>query len=239
MDRKMVVIDLSCDTICQGKLTIDKLLKCLLKEKIILIRSPPMAGKTTLAQLFENSLLNSDEEDDEWTFAEGFKCLMNMTWFEFLNSCNVKTFLIIDEAQKMYTPINRSEPLHGGNVFWESFKDVQRYLKLYLPHMDFLVPTILKDLKMPISLKKNSKTIFNKFCKKKLSMLDEKDLQSIYHYLYVITGLPGLAAYTMDKIYDKFTKHVSLSFEKNFSYLNHNFCAVVELIRASSVITDD
>lgn len=62
MDRKMVVIDLSCDTICQGKLTIDKLLKCLLKEKIILIRSPPMAGKTTLAQLFENSLLNSDED---------------------------------------------------------------------------------------------------------------------------------------------------------------------------------
>ncbi|GET55624.1 hypothetical protein GLOIN_2v1486568 [Rhizophagus irregularis DAOM 181602=DAOM 197198] len=31
-------------------------------EKIILIRSPPMAGKTTLAQLFENSLLNSDED---------------------------------------------------------------------------------------------------------------------------------------------------------------------------------
>ncbi|CAB5320121.1 hypothetical protein RhiirA5_408653 [Rhizophagus irregularis] len=180
-----------------------------------------------------------NKEDDEWTFAEGFKCLMNMTWFEFLNSCNVKTFLIIDEAQKMYTPINRSEPLHGGNVFWESFKDVQRYLKLYLPHMDILVPTILKDLKMPISLKKNSKTIFNKFCKKKLSMLDEKDLQSLYHYLYVITGLPGLAAYTMDKIYDKFMKHVSLSFEKKISYLNHNFCAVVELIRASSVITDD
>ncbi|CAB4474232.1 uncharacterized protein OCT59_015699 [Rhizophagus irregularis] len=92
---------------------------------------------------------------------------------------------------------------------------------------------------MPISLKKNSKTIFNKFCKKKLSMLDEKDLQSLYHYLYVITGLPGLAAYTMDKIYDKFMKHVSLSFEKKISYLNHNFCAVVELIRASSVITDD
>ncbi|POG61031.1 hypothetical protein GLOIN_2v1486568 [Rhizophagus irregularis DAOM 181602=DAOM 197198] len=68
--------------------------------------------------------------------------------------CNVKTFLIIDEAQKMYTPINRSEPLHGG--------------------------------------------------------------------------LPGLAAYTMDKIYDKFMKHVSLSFEKKISYLNHNFCAVVE-----------
>uniref|UniRef100_U9SVT0 Uncharacterized protein n=1 Tax=Rhizophagus irregularis (strain DAOM 181602 / DAOM 197198 / MUCL 43194) TaxID=747089 RepID=U9SVT0_RHIID len=86
-----------------------------------------------------------NKEDDEWTFAEGFKCLMNMTWFEFLNSCNVKTFLIIDEAQKMYTPINRSEPLHGGNVFWESFKDVQRYLKLYLPHMDILVPTILKN----------------------------------------------------------------------------------------------
>ncbi|CAB4418100.1 unnamed protein product [Rhizophagus irregularis] len=72
-----------------------------------------MAGKTTLAQLFENSLLNSDEvkkglrrvfrislmgmdnkEDDEWTFAEGFKSLMNMTLFEFLNSCNVETFLI-------------------------------------------------------------------------------------------------------------------------------------------------
>ncbi|CAB4417391.1 unnamed protein product [Rhizophagus irregularis] len=174
-----------------------------------------------------------NKEDDEWTFAEGFKCLMNMTWFEFLNSCNVKTFLIIDEAQKMYTPINRSEPLRGGNVFWESFKDVQRYLKLYLPHMDIL------GFEDAYFTEEEFKDYFNKFCKKKLSMLDEKDLQSLYHYLYVITGLPGLAAYTMDKIYDKFMKHESLSFEKKFSYLNHNFCAVVELIRASSVITDD
>lgn len=43
---------------------------------------------------------------------------------------------------------------------------------------------------------------FNKFCKKNLLMLDEKDLQSLYHYLYVITGLhSGLIAYTMNKIY--------------------------------------
>ncbi|RGB38592.1 hypothetical protein C1646_665300 [Rhizophagus diaphanus] len=93
-----------------------------------------MAGKTTLALLFENSLLNSDKvkkglrrvfhislmwldnkEDDEWTFAEGFESLINMTWFKFLNSCNGETLLIIiDEAQKMCTPINGNEPLHSG-----------------------------------------------------------------------------------------------------------------------------
>src|ERR1044071_9518112 len=70
--------------------------------------------------------------DPSWTFADGFKMLMNMTWNEFLNQCGCKkTYLIIDEVQKLYRQ-EKGEPHHGGNVFWNSFKRIMQNLQLFI-----------------------------------------------------------------------------------------------------------
>ena len=47
-------VDITRETVCQRRPTTDRLLKCLLDNNkcIILVRSLPMARKTTLAQLF-------------------------------------------------------------------------------------------------------------------------------------------------------------------------------------------
>ena len=129
-------VNLVSVTLCQREPTICKLLDSLHEERIILIRSPPMTRKTSLGQLLEAKLLQSNEIKNElarvfrisliwmedlidpsWTFADGFKMLMNMTWNEFLNQCGCKkTYLIIDEVQKLYRQ-EKGEPHHGGNVF--------------------------------------------------------------------------------------------------------------------------
>src|SRR6185369_16556394 len=54
-------VDLKRETVCQREPTTSRLLQCLLDKRVIVVRSPPMAGKTTLAQLFEQHLLQSDE----------------------------------------------------------------------------------------------------------------------------------------------------------------------------------
>jgi hypothetical protein len=63
-------VDLNSVTICMREPTISNLLECLLKEQIILIRSPPMTGKTSLGQLFEDKLLKLDEVQNgsAWVF---------------------------------------------------------------------------------------------------------------------------------------------------------------------------
>ncbi|CAG8715146.1 11451_t:CDS:2 [Funneliformis caledonium] len=116
---------------CQRKPTIKRLLDDLFEKRIILIRSPPMAGKTSLSQLLEYNILQSDEAKkgsrcvfhisllwmvkyvDEWTFAEGFKTLMNMKWDEFIQLCKHSDIEIFQ----------RSSELEFGDVF--------AYLKTY------------------------------------------------------------------------------------------------------------
>jgi len=143
-------VDITRETVCRRKPTMDRLLECLLDKRIILIRSPPMAGKTTLAQLFEHSLLQSEEakkglrrvfrisllwmvrHGEEWTFAEQFQYLMNGTsWADFVRKSDVETILIIDEIQKIYKPQGeKTEPLHGGKAFWDVLKNIQQYSEL-------------------------------------------------------------------------------------------------------------
>ncbi|CAG8621772.1 22928_t:CDS:2, partial [Racocetra persica] len=144
-------VDLTLGTVCKREPTINRLLKCLLERRIILVRSPPMAGKTTLAQLLEHGILQSNDvkkglkrvfrisllwmerRNESWTFAERFKELMNVTWDEFLDKCGITTtFLIIDEVQKIYKPENEAEPRHGRSVFWDSFKYILQSSRVYI-----------------------------------------------------------------------------------------------------------
>src|SRR5688572_27595714 len=115
-------VNLAVETVCQRESTISKLFQSLLEKRIILVRSPPMTGKTTLTQLLEYRLLQSDEvtkglscvfrisllwmedlePDSQWNFTDRFKKLMNMSWSEFIDRCKqskMKIFLIVDEVQ--------------------------------------------------------------------------------------------------------------------------------------------
>ncbi|CAG8640055.1 11396_t:CDS:1 [Paraglomus brasilianum] len=115
--------------------------------RVLLIRSPPMAGKTSLAQLLEKHLLEEqpgtrvfrisllwmEADDPGWTFSDRFRWLMgNIGWRQFVSECSrIETILIVDEVQKLYKPdMEDSVPLHGGKEFWDVFKDVQQYSKL-------------------------------------------------------------------------------------------------------------
>ncbi|CAJ0748178.1 19609_t:CDS:2 [Entrophospora sp. SA101] len=107
-------INISDPTICQRVFTINKLKECLFKEKIILIRSPPMAGKTSLAQLLEKQLLTDcpdmriirisllwmEDDDPNWKFSDCFSWLMRgIGWHQFVAECShIETVLIVDET---------------------------------------------------------------------------------------------------------------------------------------------
>ncbi|CAG8541275.1 4989_t:CDS:2, partial [Paraglomus brasilianum] len=124
--------------------TLNRLLECVLKERVILVHSPPMTGKTALTQLFEHYLLQSrsrvfrisllwmERSNSSWTFEKRFEDLMKMTWDGFLDQCGKETFLIVDEVQKIYKPENEDEPHHGGKVFWDQFKRIMQSTSLHI-----------------------------------------------------------------------------------------------------------
>ncbi|PKK64021.1 hypothetical protein RhiirC2_854609 [Rhizophagus irregularis] len=86
--------------------TISKPFECLLKERIILIRSPPMTGKTSLGQLLEDKLLKLDEVQD------GSACVFR-----------------ISLCKKIYRH-EIHELHHGGSVFWDAFKYITQSSQL-------------------------------------------------------------------------------------------------------------
>lgn len=108
-------IDINNPDICPREETLRKLVEKLNEEGVLLVRSPPMAGKTSLAQLLEQYLLRDNTirvfrisllwlrrvGGEPWTFEERFKELMNgTTWSQFVDECKlIKTFLIVDEVQ--------------------------------------------------------------------------------------------------------------------------------------------
>ncbi|CAG8640461.1 10806_t:CDS:2, partial [Racocetra persica] len=274
------------DNICQRKQTINRLIDDLLKKRIILVRSPPMAGKTSLAQLLEHNILQSDEGKNglrcvfrislmwmvkrgmEWTFAEGFKTLMNMEWGEFIQLCrhtDIDVVLIVDEVQLIYKPQNESEPRNGGGIFWDTFKEVKQYLTnlcivafasyghygaytSYGDHsvMDISPPSILrKDDTWGFSDVRFTDEEFDdyvyRFCEMRLHMLKKGDIPFLHNYVREITAYhPGLIAFTMDEIYKRFVKRTSeLEFGDIFAFLkSYEFYSHLKCIRATPQVTD-
>ncbi|CAB4399618.1 unnamed protein product [Rhizophagus irregularis] len=282
-------VDLTSSTTCKRELTINRLLECLYKERIILIRSLPMTGKTSLRQLLETRLLQLDEVqngsahvfrisliwmenliDPKWTFAEGFEKLMKITWDEFLQQCgHTKTYLIIDEVQKIYRQANQ-EPHHGGNAFWHAFKRIMQNLQLFIVALasyghygayatrgDHSVMDISPVNGLTMKNKWGYKDIcytqeefevyFNQFCEVHLKeKLVKKDIPYLLCYLSVITAYhPGLISYIMNHISERFIKWKkdSLSFDAIFSYLkSHDFNDNLKAIRAyypATVLSDE
>ncbi|PKC15985.1 hypothetical protein RhiirA5_407558, partial [Rhizophagus irregularis] len=141
-------IDLSSPDICKREQTIHKLVKKIEKTRFLLIRSPPMFGKTSLAQLLDQHLVKDSSirvirisilwmgnPSGSWTFESGFQRLMGITWEKFQEECDyIKTIFIVDEVQMLYVP--QGEPKtasrHNGNVFWETIKRCQQIGNLHI-----------------------------------------------------------------------------------------------------------
>ncbi|PKC13617.1 hypothetical protein RhiirA5_410398 [Rhizophagus irregularis] len=99
-------VNLNSVIICKRESTISKPFECLLKERIILIRSPPMTGKTSLGQLLEDKLLKLDEVQD------GSACVFR-----------------ISLCKKIYRH-EIHELHHGGSIFWDAFKYITQSSQL-------------------------------------------------------------------------------------------------------------
>ncbi|CAJ0638720.1 11642_t:CDS:2 [Entrophospora sp. SA101] len=133
-------VDVNSNLTCKRLATVTKLHSHLQNVRFLLVCSPPMSGKTSLAQLYENYLLNTHNElrifrmslvwlrreGSDWDFAQQFKDYMGcLSWDTFVHECDkVQTILIIDEIQVLYKPEGASACLFGGDKFWDTVKRV-------------------------------------------------------------------------------------------------------------------
>ena len=99
-------IDLRSSDICRREVTVKRLADKLWAAGVLLVRSPPMAGKTSLAQLLEQhflkdstfrviriSLLWMGPAGGAWTFEEEFRRLMGGTsWKELIQPLDRGTY---------------------------------------------------------------------------------------------------------------------------------------------------
>ncbi|RGB29701.1 hypothetical protein C1646_794910 [Rhizophagus diaphanus] len=141
-------IDLSSPDICRREQTIYKLVEKIKKAHFLLVRSPPMFGKTSLAQLLDQHLVKDSSirtirisilwmgnPNGSWTFEDEFQRLMGITWKKFQDECvYIKTIFIVDEVQMLYMPQGETETAshHNGNVFWETIKRCQQIGNLHI-----------------------------------------------------------------------------------------------------------
>ncbi|CAI2196823.1 18204_t:CDS:2, partial [Funneliformis geosporum] len=196
----------------------------------------------------------------------GFEKLLRINWDDFLDQCgHKKTYLIVDEVQKIYRRSD-GEPHHDGGVFWNSFKRIMQNLQLFIVALAFYrhygaYATRGNRSAMDISPVNNLtaknkwgykdvcyteeefKNYFDRFCGTYLKEeLVKDDIPCLFSYLSEITAYNlGLIAYTMDHIGERFTKrgNNSLSFDTIFSYLkSQDFDDLFKTIRAFSPVTD-
>ncbi|OZJ01698.1 hypothetical protein BZG36_05444 [Bifiguratus adelaidae] len=120
---------------------VDQLYDTLGKAIVVLIRCPPMGGKTSFVQLLERKVLREQvtvykgklrvfristlwfrTSNPDWIFTEEFEYLMGgLSWKEFIRECDyINTLLIIDEAQA-------DNSYHGGQALWNKVKPAQQF----------------------------------------------------------------------------------------------------------------
>jgi hypothetical protein len=265
-------INISDPIICQRAFTVNKLKECLFKEKIILIRSPPMAGKTSLAQLLEKQLLTDcpdmriirisllwmEDDDPNWKFSDRFSWLMGGTgWRQFVAECSyIETVLIVDEVQKIYRlDSENAEPRHEGKEFWNTFKDIQQYSRLYIvafasygyhgaydynPNSDDIMkisPFQLSEhntwgLKEIRFTSEEYNDYVTNFSRSKLNLLSQQDEDNLLNYIRQCTLChPGLVTFILNHIFERFVSQIKqnekrLTFSEIFKYLkSYNFYA--------------
>ncbi|RHZ80840.1 hypothetical protein Glove_131g40 [Diversispora epigaea] len=132
------------------------LIKDLMQKKIIFIRSPPYSGKTSLAQLLENYLVQSQDFSEyrvirismlwasvvkmkcNWnTFGTVWKNIIGVSWLEWIGQCkSIPSILIMDEVQMIYMDdyeIVRSMNTKTALGFWNTIKaNLQELSNIYI-----------------------------------------------------------------------------------------------------------
>ncbi|CAB4396464.1 unnamed protein product [Rhizophagus irregularis] len=232
------------DNIYQRKSIIKRLLYNLFKKHIILVQLPPMAGKTSLAQLLEYNILQSDEAKKGFRcvfhislmwMTEEFKALMGMEFIQLYRDSDTDVVLIVDEVQLIYKPQNKSEPRNGGNIFWETFKEVNQYLSnlhivAFASYGHYNTHTVHKDhsimnISPPSILYKDNTWGFADV------HFSEEEFSDYFNKFF---------AFTMDKIIRRFVKQLhKLEFGDIFAYLkSYNFYSHLKDIRATSQVND-
>ncbi|CAG8598094.1 8930_t:CDS:2 [Diversispora eburnea] len=136
---------------------IPSLIKDLMQKKIILIRSPPYSGKTSLAQLLENYLVQSQDFSEYrvirismlWASAVKMKCnwetfgtvwekIIGVSWIEWIGQCkSIPSILIMDEVQKIYKDKHEfDESMKNTETamdFWDTIKaNLQESSNVYI-----------------------------------------------------------------------------------------------------------
>ncbi|RHZ81397.1 hypothetical protein Glove_120g139 [Diversispora epigaea] len=103
------------------------LIKDLMQKKIILVRSPPCSGKTSLAQLTENYLVQSQDFLEYrvirismlWASAK----IIGVSWIEWIGQCkSIPSILIMDEVQKIYKGEHVFDETETAMEFWNTIK---------------------------------------------------------------------------------------------------------------------
>ncbi|RHZ86763.1 hypothetical protein Glove_46g66 [Diversispora epigaea] len=121
---------------------IPSLIKDLMQKRVILVRSPPYSGKTSLAQLLENYLVQSQDFSKyrvirismiwgsfvkmkcNWeTFGTVWEKIIGVSWVEWIGQCgSIPSILIMDEVQKIYK---------GEHKFDENMKNTETAIEFW------------------------------------------------------------------------------------------------------------
>ena len=130
--------------IVRREATIETLLAQLEKKKVLLIKSPPMTGKTSMATLIADSLVKNATEKilvislsmvdfaqrgSDWKFEDCFRKELGFYWDDIFNYSKFRRiYLIIDEVQLIYKRIgadgNASSPSNKSEVVWAMAKSI-------------------------------------------------------------------------------------------------------------------
>ena len=111
-------VNLDSKTTILRTLTVKKIISIVHTQNVILIKSPPMTGKTSMACLTAHhlhrhptkknlvinlSILDFGRDGDPWFFESKFKDLTNLNWSDLTSILkNRDIYLILDEVQIMY-----------------------------------------------------------------------------------------------------------------------------------------
>ncbi|CAJ0745757.1 6645_t:CDS:2 [Entrophospora sp. SA101] len=198
-------VDLTSATVCQREPTINRLLECMFKEHIILFRSPPMTGKTSLGQLLEAKLLQLDELQNGSACCKkyiGEPCHCGSAFWNAFKRI----------MQNLQLSIVALAPYGHYGAYATREKHICYTKEEFRVYFDRFCEEHLKEK----LVKDDIPYLFNYLSK-----------ITVYH--------PGLIVYTMDHIGERFTKKDSnsLSFDILFSYLkSHDFNDLLKTIHA-------
>ena len=118
---------------------IPPLIKDLINKKVILVRAPPFSGKTSTAQILEQTLVNAPEfsthrvirisllwkPNINWdTFGEKWKNIVGVSWEKWIDQCDkIPSILIVDETQLIYEDKEVTGNEKGtADQFWMTVK---------------------------------------------------------------------------------------------------------------------